>query len=83
MASTITRPVKVTGRVLLGPRRVRNGYARIVANHDGSGRIELYDAGCGLWCEASGECSFDELWSAPPAIDIRYLSTLSSASKLS
>lgn len=81
MPATITRPVKVPGRILLGPRLVRNGYARIVANNDGSGRIELYDAACGLWCEASGECSFDELWSASPALDIRHLSSLSRASK--
>jgi hypothetical protein len=61
----IVKPLKVAGRVVIGPRQVQNGYARIVACEDGSGRIELYDAAERRWCEASGNCSFSELWSAP------------------
>lgn len=62
----IATPSKIVGRVLLGPRRVGNRYARIVAHRDGSGRIELYDAETGLWHEAPDECTFSEIWSAPP-----------------
>ena len=75
--TTMARPNKSTGRVVLGPRQVKNGYARIVAIADGSGRIEVFDAKVGTWCDAVGTCSFDELWSAAPVFDSRYLRVLS------
>jgi hypothetical protein len=61
----IVKPLKFAGRVVIGPRKVQNGYARIVACEDGSGRIELYDAAERRWYEASEKCSFSELWTAP------------------
>jgi hypothetical protein len=64
------------GRIVLGPRRVRNGYARIVANANGSGRIELFDARSGAWRDAAEKCTFSELWSAPPNFDRRYLNKM-------
>lgn len=76
MQMNIARPCKTTGRVVLGPRQVRDGYARIVARADGSGRIELYDAKTGSWAEALERCSFDDIWSAPAAFDLRYLAIL-------
>jgi len=66
LAITLACPRKTVGRIVLGPRRVGRSYARIVARADGSGRIELYDAASGLWQEALEECSFSEIWSAPP-----------------
>ena len=65
MPITIASPSKITGRIVLGPRRVGMHYARIVARADGSGRIELYDRQSGAWHEAVEECSFSEIWSAP------------------
>src|SRR5687768_9451431 len=61
----IIKPLKFAGRVVIGPRKVQEGYARIVACEDGSGRIELYDPAKRRWCEASEKCSFSELWTAP------------------
>ncbi|MDB5927362.1 MAG: hypothetical protein JWN13_6298 [Betaproteobacteria bacterium] len=62
---SIARPNKTAGRIIVGPRQVEKGYARIVACEDGSGRIELYDLTARSWCDACGECTFSELWSAP------------------
>ena len=76
MQKTLARPNKTTGRVVLGPRPVRYGYARIVARADGSGRIELYDTHARLWVEALERCTFDDIWSAPAAFDSRYLAFL-------
>ena len=76
MASSIARPNKLVGRVVLGPRPVKNGYARVVSVADGSGRLELFDASRGTWHDASGACTFDELWCAAPVFDSRYLSAL-------
>lgn len=73
MLTTLMHPSKTVGRIVLGPRQVRNGYARIVATANGSGRIELYDAGSDSWREASDGCTFDEIWSAAPVFDARYL----------
>ena len=76
MQSLIAHPNKLVGRVVLGPRPVRNGYARIVASADGSGRMELFDAAVGTWRDASGACTFDELWKAAAVFDSRYLRVL-------
>jgi len=62
--ATIAKPVKIAGRVVLGPRLVGNQYARIVAVADGSGRIEVYDKDAGSWCAALESCGFADLWSA-------------------
>lgn len=63
MQMTIARPIKTTGRVVLGPRLVGKQYARIVALADGSGRIEVYDKIARSWL-ADEACGFCELWSA-------------------
>jgi len=76
MLPTIAHPLKMAGRIVLGPRQVRNGFARIVARADGSGRIELYDVQSSQWCEAPEECTFSELWSAPAAFDARFLTAI-------
>jgi hypothetical protein len=71
-------PVKMAGRIVLGPRQVKNGYARIVSRPDGSGRIELFDAKAGVWAEALESCTFSEIWSSTPIFDMRYLSAVAS-----
>lgn len=73
---TLARPNKLSGRVVLGPRPVKSGYARIVALPDGSGRIELFDAAVGAWRAALDGCSFDEIWRAAAVLDARYLRVL-------
>jgi hypothetical protein len=55
------------GRVLVGPKKLANGYARIVSLKDGSGRIEKFDTAAGAWLEAPESVTFSEVWSAPPA----------------
>lgn len=55
------------GRVLLGPKKLRQGYARIVAGRDGSGLIESFDLRSGTWGPAPESITFSELWSAPDA----------------
>jgi hypothetical protein len=55
----------VAGRVLVGPKKLRNCYARIVSQKDGSGRIEKLDAASGTWFEAHESITFSEIWSAP------------------
>ena len=62
--STIAKPMKTAGRVVLGPRLVGKHYARIVAAADGSGRIEVYDKAAGGWSAATESCGFAELWTA-------------------
>jgi hypothetical protein len=74
MQVTLAHPSKVVGRIVLGPRQVRNVYARIVSTADGSGRIEIFDSKVRVWCDASGGCTFGELWSAAPSFDKRYFS---------
>jgi hypothetical protein len=73
MQKTMARPNKTAGRVVLGPRPVSSGFARIVARADGSGRIELWDSKVGAWREALESCTFDDIWSAPAVFDSRYL----------
>ncbi len=55
------------GRVLVGPKKIDNGYARIVSLKDGSGRIEKFDSASGAWLEAPESVTFGEVWSAPAA----------------
>lgn len=62
---TLAKPVRTVGRTVLGPREVRGRYVRIVAQADGSGRIEIYDSGSASWSDAVEECTFSDVWSAP------------------
>lgn len=55
------------GRVLIGPKKLRSCYARIVSLHDGSGCIESYDPSSGTWSPAHESITFSEVWSAPSA----------------
>ena len=57
--------LNVPGRVLLGPRKLLGGYARIIALKDGSGRIEIFDAACRTWMLAPESVTFGDIWSAP------------------
>jgi hypothetical protein len=59
------RAENVAGRVLVGPKKLRDGYARIVSQKDGSGRIEKLDVASGTWSEAHESVTFSEVWSAP------------------
>lgn len=58
---------KNAGRVLIGPKKLGQGYARIVANRDGSGRIESFDLVSRTWIPASDGITFSAVWSAPAA----------------
>ena len=55
----------VAGRVLVGPKKLRSCYARIVSLKDGSGRIEKFDLASKTWFEAPESITFSEVWSAP------------------
>jgi len=57
----------VAGRVLVGPKKLRSCYARIVSLKDGSGRIEKFDLASRTWFEAPDSITFSEVWSAPSA----------------
>jgi hypothetical protein len=57
----------LAGRVVVGPKKLRDGYARIVSQKDGSGRIEKLDMATGTWLDARDGVTFSEVWSAPPA----------------
>ena len=67
-ASMIAKRMQVeqtAGRVLIGPKRLGRGYVRIVANRDGSGRIESFDRVSKSWVPAAESITFSEVWSAP------------------
>ena len=55
----------VAGRVLVGPKKLRSCYARIISLKDGSGRIEKFDLVSRTWLEAPESITFSEVWSAP------------------
>ena len=55
----------VVGRVLVGPKQIVGGYARIVSQKDGSGCIESYDVESQTWAKAAESVTFDEVWTAP------------------
>ena len=55
------------GRVVVGPKRLRTCYARIVSLKDGSGSIECYDPRSRTWMPAHESITFSEIWSAPSA----------------
>ena len=60
-------PVKanLAGRVLVGPKAVQGGYARIVAQKDGSGCIESFNLASRKWFLAPLDVTFAEVWGAP------------------
>ena len=53
------------GRVLVGPKKLRNSFVRIVSRKDGSGQIERYDHAAASWSPAPESVTFSEVWSAP------------------
>jgi hypothetical protein len=61
----IAKMERIAGRVVLGPKKVGNGYARIVSETDGCGRIESFDVDSRTWHPASEAVTFSEVWSAP------------------
>lgn len=61
-----TSKAKIDGRVMVGPKKVRGGYARIVSCKDGSGSIESFDSASGTWAVAEQSLTFAEVWSALP-----------------
>ena len=65
MKTQMMRVENLPGRVLVGPKKLRNAYVRIVSQRDGSGGIERYDAGSGNWAPAPESVTFSEVWSAP------------------
>jgi hypothetical protein len=58
---------KTVGRVVVGPKKLRQCYARIVSGRDGSGRIECFDPMSRTWIPAPESITFSEIWSAPAA----------------
>ena len=65
MKVDIAGKVLVPGRVLLGPKEVSSGFARIVALKDGSGCIECFNLVSGAWSLAPDSLTFNEVWNAP------------------
>ncbi|MDH5534095.1 MAG: hypothetical protein OEZ08_00795 [Betaproteobacteria bacterium] len=61
---TGAREVKA-GRVLIGPKKLGAGYARIVSERDGSGRIESFNLVSKKWFQAPDSVTFADVWSAP------------------
>ena len=62
---TIERSAYIVGRVLIGPKKVFGGYARIVSQRGGSGCIESFDLASRTWSMAPQSVTFSEVWSAP------------------
>ncbi len=67
MKAQMMRVESSPGRVVMGPKKLRTCYARIVSLKDGSGCIERYDPRSGTWSPAYESITFSEVWSAPPA----------------
>lgn len=65
MKTRVSNITPVAGRVVIGPKKVRGGYARIVAQKDGSGCIESFDPASRTWSLAPQSVTFGEVWSAP------------------
>jgi hypothetical protein len=70
MKTSLKSIVNGAGRVLIGPKKVRSGYARIVGQKDGSGSIESFDAVSKTWSLAPDSVTFSEVWSAPAVPDL-------------
>jgi len=67
MKAQLMHVENVPGRVLVGPKKLRSFYVRIVSLKDGSGRIEKFDLASRTWFEAPESITFSEVWSAPSA----------------
>ena len=67
MKTQTMRLVNEPGRVLVGPKRLKSGYARIVSTRDGSGLIQCFDSNSRTWYPAPESVTFSEVWSAPAA----------------
>lgn len=65
MKTNVKSIVNGVGRVVVGPRKVRGGYARIVGQKDGSGCIQSFDCTSRTWALAPASLTFGEVWSAP------------------
>lgn len=65
MKISVKSMVSGAGRVVIGPKKVRSGYARIVGQKDGSGCIESFDCASRTWSSAPASVTFSEVWSAP------------------
>ena len=65
MKALLMHVENAVGRVLIGPRKLRGCYARIVSQRDGSGRIEKFDFASRTWSEAPDSVTFSDVWSAP------------------
>jgi hypothetical protein len=65
MKPEMMRVDTLAGRVLVGPKKLRNSYVRIVSHKDGSGCIEKYDIASGSWSPAPESVTFSDVWSAP------------------
>lgn len=63
----------LVGRVLVGPKKLRGFYARIVSQRDGSGRIEKFDFASRTWFQAPESVTFSEVWSAPPVESLLWM----------
>jgi len=61
----VAKRMIAAGRVVLGPKKIKGGYARIVSQSDGSGRIETFDPGSRSWQVAEEDVSFATVWAAP------------------
>ena len=76
MKIAVIGKVLVPGRVLLGPKQVSAGYARIVAVKDGSGCIECYDQVSRTWCPAPQSLTFKEVWAAEKVVSPEILARI-------
>lgn len=61
----VAKRVIASGRVVLGPKKIKGGYARIISQSDGSGRIETFDVESRKWLVAEETVSFATVWAAP------------------
>lgn len=67
MKAQLKHVESTAGRVLVGPKKLRNSYVRIVSQKDGAGSIEKFDPVSRTWGEAPASITFGDIWSAPSA----------------
>lgn len=65
MKTRLMHVVNAPGRILIGPKKLPGCYARIVAQKDGSGRIESFNIESQTWIPAPESVTFSDVWSAP------------------
>ena len=81
MKTAVMGKVLVAGRVLLGPKKISSGYARIVVLKDGSGCIECFDSKSRIWSPAPDSLRFDEVWAAESVIAPDILARIDASSR--